>query len=139
MTYISLLWSTFFGQYMAVGTTKGNDWLGASPLTPNTQANPSQHKFAHLLCFVGQVHMWVWLRFKFGFCVKSINQCHHRMELPADRQLSRPGFVEQADSDREPGPHPSGGEWNAEGAVANGSWPVCTQVRYFTSKPQPWL
>lgn len=36
MTYISLLWSSFFQQYMAVGTSKGNDHLGWSfQLTAN--------------------------------------------------------------------------------------------------------
>lgn len=41
MTYISLLWSTFYGKYMAVGTYHGNDHAGAAFQLADDLADPS--------------------------------------------------------------------------------------------------
>ena len=41
MTYISLLWSSFYGKYMAVGTSRGNDRAGVAFQLADDLANPS--------------------------------------------------------------------------------------------------
>lgn len=41
MTYISLLWSTFYGKYIAVGTYHGNDHLGVAFQLASDLADPT--------------------------------------------------------------------------------------------------